>query len=52
MKNRISSALGVYNGKVYEALWERAKAEPLNRTEVPAAYEVRTYDDVQPLTFI
>jgi len=37
------SALGVYNGKVYEALWERAKAEPLNRTEVPAAYEVRKY---------
>lgn len=38
------SALGVYNGKVYEALWERAKAEPLNQTEVPAAYEVRKYD--------
>ena len=38
------SALGVYNGRVYEALWERAKAEPLNRTEVPAAYEVREYD--------
>lgn len=35
------SALGVYNGKVYEALWERAQAEPLNRTEVPAAYGVR-----------
>jgi len=41
-KNAFSfSALGVYDGKVYEALWERAKAEPLNRTEVPVAYEVR-----------
>ena len=29
---------------MYEALWERAKAEPLNRTEIPAAYEVRKYD--------
>jgi len=38
------SALGVYNGKVYEALWECAKAEPLNQTEIPAAYEVRKYD--------
>ncbi|KIM41888.1 hypothetical protein M413DRAFT_445097 [Hebeloma cylindrosporum] len=35
----LDSALGVYNGKVYEALWERAKAEPLNKTEIPAAYE-------------
>ena len=34
------SALGVYNGKVYEALWERAQTEPLNRTQVPVAYEV------------
>lgn len=33
------SALGVYNGKVYEALWNRAQAEPLNQTEVPEAYE-------------
>lgn len=37
----LSSALGVYNGKVYEALWERAQTEPLNRTQVPLAYEVR-----------
>ena len=29
----------MYNGKVYEALWNRAQAEPLNRTEVPDAYE-------------
>ena len=35
------SALGVYNGKVYEALWERAQTEPLNRTQVSVAYEVR-----------
>ena len=25
---------------MYEALWERAQTEPLNRTQVPAAYEV------------
>jgi acyl-CoA oxidase len=43
-KNVLYSALGVYNGKVYEALWERTKAEPLNLTEVPAAYEVRKCD--------
>jgi acyl-CoA oxidase len=35
--------LGVYNGKVYEALWERAQTEPLNRTQVPVAYEVKLY---------
>ena len=35
------SALGVYDGKVYEALWERAQSEPLNRKEVPDGYEVR-----------
>jgi len=35
----LDSALGVYNGKVYEALWERAQTEPLNRTQVPVAYE-------------
>ncbi|KAJ3503355.1 hypothetical protein NLJ89_g8475 [Agrocybe chaxingu] len=35
----LDSALGVYNGKVYEALWERAQSEPLNRSEIPAAYE-------------
>jgi acyl-CoA oxidase len=36
----ISSALGVYDGRVYEALWDRAQTEPLNEMEVPAAYEV------------
>uniref|UniRef100_A0A8H7XY14 Acyl-coenzyme A oxidase n=1 Tax=Psilocybe cubensis TaxID=181762 RepID=A0A8H7XY14_PSICU len=35
----LDSALGVYDGKVYEALWERVKAEPLNQSEVPAAYQ-------------
>lgn len=35
------SALGVHDGKVYEALWERAQKEPLNATEVPDGYEVR-----------
>ncbi len=34
------SALGVYDGRVYEALWARVQTEPLNRTEVPEAYEV------------
>ncbi|TDL27073.1 acyl-CoA oxidase [Rickenella mellea] len=35
----LDSALGVYDGRVYEALWERAQSEPLNQTEVPAGYE-------------
>ncbi|TFY58289.1 hypothetical protein EVG20_g8210, partial [Dentipellis fragilis] len=35
----LDSALGVYDGRVYNALWERAKGEPLNATEVPAAYK-------------
>jgi len=34
----LDSALGVYDGKVYEALWNRAQAEPLNQTEVPEGY--------------
>lgn len=33
------SALGVYDGKVYEALWNRAQQDPLNKSEVPEAYE-------------
>ena len=41
MAPHFTSALGVYNGKVYEALWERAQTEPLNRTQVPVAYEVK-----------
>lgn len=35
----LDSALGVYDGRVYEALWARVQTEPLNRTEVPDAYE-------------
>lgn len=35
------SALGVYNGNVYETLRERVKDEPLNQTEVVPGYEVR-----------
>ncbi|KAK0433149.1 peroxisomal oxidase [Armillaria borealis] len=35
----LDSALGVYDGRVYEALWARVQTEPLNRTEVPEAYE-------------
>ena len=29
---------------MYEALWERAQTEPLNRTQVPVAYEVSSYN--------
>lgn len=36
-----SSALGVYDGNVYESLWERVQAEPLNNMEVPPGYQVR-----------
>ncbi|KAJ6543324.1 peroxisomal oxidase [Mycena sp. CBHHK59/15] len=35
----LDSALGVHDGKVYEALWARAQDEPLNQTEIPEAYE-------------
>ncbi|KJA24892.1 hypothetical protein HYPSUDRAFT_65201 [Hypholoma sublateritium FD-334 SS-4] len=35
----LDSALGVHNGKVYEALWNCAQREPLNKTTIPAAYE-------------
>lgn len=35
----LDSALGVYDGKVYEALWKRAQADPMNLKEVPDAYE-------------
>ncbi|KAJ7235654.1 peroxisomal oxidase [Mycena rebaudengoi] len=35
----LDSALGVYDGKVYEALWKRAQEEPLNQTEITDAYE-------------
>ncbi|KAJ7653680.1 peroxisomal oxidase [Mycena polygramma] len=35
----LDSALGVHDGKVYEALWARVQKEPLNETEVTEAYE-------------
>ncbi|KAF8872784.1 acyl-CoA dehydrogenase/oxidase C-terminal [Mucidula mucida] len=35
----LDSALGVYDGRVYEALWERTKSEPLNNGE-DHVYEV------------
>ncbi|KAF9262889.1 peroxisomal oxidase [Marasmius fiardii PR-910] len=35
----LNSALGVYDGQVYKALWERVQEEPLNRTEVPEGYD-------------
>ncbi|KAL0578790.1 hypothetical protein V5O48_003202 [Marasmius crinis-equi] len=35
----LDSALGVFDGQVYKALWERAQTEPLNQTEVPDGYE-------------
>ncbi|KAJ7153025.1 peroxisomal oxidase [Mycena crocata] len=36
----LDSALGVYDGKAYEAMWARVQDEPLNQTEVTEAYEV------------
>jgi len=35
----LNSALGKYDGKVYEALYEWAQKEPLNKTDVTEAYE-------------
>ncbi|KAJ7873471.1 peroxisomal oxidase [Mycena olivaceomarginata] len=35
----LDSALGVYDGKAYDALWARVQQEPLNQTEVTEAYE-------------
>lgn len=34
------SALGVGDGRVYEALWNRVQTEPLNEANVPDGYEV------------
>ena len=34
------SALGIYDGNVYEELWKRVQTEPLNQTEVTEGYEV------------
>ncbi|KAF9456699.1 acyl-CoA dehydrogenase/oxidase C-terminal [Collybia nuda] len=38
----LDSALGVYDGKVYDALWRCAQGEPLNQKAIPAAYEFLT----------
>ncbi|KAK7055264.1 acyl-coenzyme A oxidase [Favolaschia claudopus] len=35
----LDSALGAYDGKVYEALWAKAQQEPLNETDVTEAYQ-------------
>ncbi|KAI0702796.1 acyl-CoA oxidase [Cerioporus squamosus] len=35
----LDSALGVYDGNVYESLWKRAQLEPLNASEVTEGYE-------------
>ncbi|KAJ7060246.1 acyl-CoA dehydrogenase/oxidase [Mycena amicta] len=35
----LDSALGVFDGRAYEALWKRVQDEPLNQTEVTEAYE-------------
>jgi len=35
----LDSALGVHDGRVYEALWEKAQSEPLNASEVPKGYK-------------
>ena len=37
------SALGVYDGSVYEALMECALSDPLNRTDVIQSYAVSTF---------
>ncbi|KAF7297428.1 Acyl-coenzyme A oxidase [Mycena indigotica] len=34
----LDSALGVFDGRAYEAMWKRAQDEPLNQTEVTEAY--------------
>ncbi|EKM52427.1 uncharacterized protein PHACADRAFT_260805 [Phanerochaete carnosa HHB-10118-sp] len=35
----LGSALGVYNGAVYEALWDSAQTEPQNQTDVVDGYQ-------------
>ena len=36
----VNSALGCYDGNVYERLFEVAKKSPLNEKDVPDAYEL------------
>jgi acyl-CoA oxidase len=35
------SALGVSDGRVYEAVWQRVQMEPMNKDQVTPAYAVR-----------
>ncbi|CAL1698461.1 unnamed protein product [Somion occarium] len=35
----LDSSLGVYDGRVYESLWDKAQTEPLNKMELPPGYE-------------
>ncbi|KLO15570.1 peroxisomal oxidase [Schizopora paradoxa] len=35
----LDSALGVYDGRAYDALWAKAQTEPLNATEVADGYK-------------
>ncbi|THH13177.1 hypothetical protein EW146_g7008 [Bondarzewia mesenterica] len=37
----LDSALGVYDGRVYQTLWERIQSEPLNEQEVTPGYKAR-----------
>jgi len=36
----LDSALGVSDGRVYEALWQRVQMDPMNKDEVTPAYAV------------
>ncbi|KZT00615.1 acyl-CoA oxidase [Laetiporus sulphureus 93-53] len=36
---QLDSALGVYDGNVYEGMWKKAQTEPLNATEVVDGYK-------------
>ena len=42
----VYSALGVYDGNAYETLYKRAQLEPLNASEIPEGYEVRSLNDL------
>jgi len=40
MLTGLDSALGVSDGRVYEALWQRVQMDPMNKDEVTPAYAV------------
>ena len=46
MLTGLDSALGVSDGRMYEALWQRAQVDPMNKDEVTPAYAV-----CRPLVF-